>query len=75
VSKPLQIRNVPDHVLDALRVKAEGARISLAAYALMVLERDARTPSIADVLAPRGDHAKVTKQQIVDAVRAERDSH
>jgi plasmid stability protein len=72
---PIQIRNVPEQVLDALRVKAKGARLSLAAYALTVLERDARTQAIPQVLGPPREKAKVTKQQIVDALRAERASH
>jgi len=50
---PIQIRNVPERVLDALGVKAKGARLSLAAYAPTVLERDARTPAIPEVLGRR----------------------
>jgi hypothetical protein len=51
MAKPLQIREVPEPVHDALRRKAERAGLSLSAYALRVLERDARQPSMEDVLA------------------------
>ena len=73
MGKPLQIREVPDDVHEALRAKAERAGLSLAAYARRVLERDARRPSLAEALATGGGHAPDwTTEEIVAAVRAER---
>ncbi len=73
MSRPLQIREVPDDIVDALKAKAEKEHLSLAAYALRVLERDAVTPSLADVLARPPRRSSITREQIVDAIRADRD--
>ena len=73
MSRPLQIREVPDDIVDALKAKAEKEHLSLAAYALTVLERDAVTPSLADVLARPPRRSSITRERIVDAIRADRD--
>jgi antitoxin FitA len=75
VSRPLQIREVPDDVLEALKAKAEKQHLSLAAYALRVLERDAVTPTVAEVLARPPKRSSITQEQIVAAVRADREAH
>jgi hypothetical protein len=75
MSRPLQIREVPEDVLAALKQKAEAEHLSLAAYALRVLEREARMPTIADVLSGPGSRAKVSNDEIVALVRADRTSH
>ena len=75
MSRPLQIREVPDEVLDALRQRAEAEHLSLAAYALRILEREAHMPTVADVLGTPGRRARVTKEQIVALVREDREAH
>jgi len=51
MGKPLQIRDVPKPVLDALRERAEERHMSLASYALEVLTRHAQTKTMSEVLA------------------------
>jgi plasmid stability protein len=75
MSRPLQIREVPEDVLAALKERAAAEHLSLAAYALRILERDARTPRVADVLSGPGSRAKVTNDEIIALVRADRESH
>jgi plasmid stability protein len=75
MSTPLQIRAVPDDILDALRAKAAREHISLAAYALRVLERDARMAVVTDVLTPPRTPSAISRKQIVKAVRAIRAGH
>jgi plasmid stability protein len=75
MSRPLQIREVPDDVLDALKERAEAEHVSLAAYALRILEREAHMPTVAEVLGSSGVRANVTKKEIVSLVREDRESH
>lgn len=75
MSRPLQIREVPDDVLAALKERAEAEHLSLAAYALRILEREAHTPTVADVLRGPGSRAKVTRDEIVALVREDRTAH
>jgi plasmid stability protein len=75
MSRPLQIREVPDDVLDALKERAEAEHVSLAAYALRILEREAHMPTVAEVLRSSGVRANVTKKEIVSLVREDRESH
>ena len=72
MSRPLQIRDVPDDVLDALKAKARQEHLSLTAYPLGVLERDARLGVIADVLTPPHKQPAITRKQILKALRADR---
>lgn len=51
VGKPLQIRDVPEPVLDTLRERAEGRNMSLAAYALEVLTRHAESKTMDELFA------------------------
>lgn len=75
MSKPLQIRNVPDDVLDALRRKAQEAGLSLTAYARRVLEREAKRPALAEVLnRPGGLAPGVTAKQLAELIREDRDT-
>ena len=55
--KTLQIRNVPDDVHRALRIRAAAAGVSLSDYALGELERAAERPPVAEVL----QHLEVTE--------------
>jgi plasmid stability protein len=72
--KTLQVRNVPDDVHRALRTRAAAAGISLSDYALEELERAARRPPVADLLArARARAGGAEGTAIVTAVRASRD--
>jgi hypothetical protein len=75
MSRPLQIREVPDEVLAALKEKAEAEHLSLAAYALRILEREAQMPTVAEILRVPGSRARVTKGEIVALVREDREAH
>jgi plasmid stability protein len=71
-TRTILIGNVPDDVHRALSARAAASGMSLSEYALSELERVARRPSVADVLAgarPGGaEHGA-----IVAAVRTGRD--
>jgi plasmid stability protein len=75
MSRPLQIREVPDDVLAALKERAEAEHISLAAYALRILEREAHMPAVAQVLSRPGTRAKVARREIIALVREDREGH
>lgn len=51
MSTPLQIRNMPDEALDALRERAAKRQLSLAAYAREVLVREAARATMDETLA------------------------
>ena len=72
---PLQIREVPDDVLRALKARAEAEHLSLAAYALRILEREAQMPTVEEVLRGPGSRAKATTGEIVALVREDREGH
>jgi plasmid stability protein len=68
------VRNVPDDVHRALRARAAAAGVSLSDFALGELERAARRPPVADVLARAGSRpGGVTTDAIVSAIRVGRD--
>jgi plasmid stability protein len=72
--KTIQIRNVPDDVHRELRIRATAAGSSLSDYLLEELERVARRPPVADVLARASTRAgRVDIDDIVAAVRDGRD--
>jgi len=70
MAKPLQIRNVPEPVLESLRERAHEVHMSLSAYALEVLTQHVATKSMGQVLAgPRLGHGKpLSNRQIVDLI-------
>ena len=51
MTTPLQIRNMPDEALDALRERAAKRQLSLAAYAREVLVREAARATMEETLA------------------------
>lgn len=51
MTTPLQIRNMPDEALDALRERAAKRHLSLAAYAREVLVREAARATMEETLA------------------------
>lgn len=72
--KTIQVRNVPDDVHRELRARAAAAGISLSDLALAELERVARHPPVADVLArARLRAGGADAAAIVAAVRAARE--
>lgn len=72
--KTIQIRNVPDDVHRSLRTRAAAAGVSLSEFALGELERVARHPPVADLLArARSRSGGASADSIVSAVRTGRD--
>jgi plasmid stability protein len=79
----IQIRNVPEDVHRAYRVRAAAAGMSLQEYLLDELTANAGTKSPAEVMAEieeeiaRGEFVGVTcsPQEIVDIIREDRESH
>jgi hypothetical protein len=74
VSMPsIQIRNVPEDVHRTLRVRAAEAGMSLSEYLLDRISRDARRPTVAEVIERAGRRSGgASVEQIVEAVRAGR---
>jgi plasmid stability protein len=70
VGRPLQIRNVPEPVLETLRDRADEVHMSLAAYVLEVLTLHVATKSMNQVLAgPRLRHGRpLGNREIKDLV-------
>ncbi len=70
MSTPLQIRNMPDEALEALRERAAKRHLSLAAYAREVLVREAARATMEEtltgprVIAGRRLRARQLKQLI-----------
>ncbi len=72
--KTIQVRNVPDEVHRELRARAAAAGVSLSDFALGELERAARRPPVADLLArARSRAGGAATGAIVTAVRSGRD--
>ncbi len=72
--KTIQVRNVPDEVHRTLRTRAACAGVSLSDFALGELERVARRPPVADLLArARARSGGADSEAIVAAIRAGRD--
>jgi plasmid stability protein len=74
MATPLQIRNMPDDALDALRERAARRHLSLAAYAREVLVREAARATMDDTLAgPRlVAGRRLTARQIRQMIRSGR---
>jgi plasmid stability protein len=70
VGRPLQIRNVPEPVLETLRERADEVHMSLAAYVLEVLTEHVATKSMNQLLArPRLRHGKpLANREIHDLI-------
>lgn len=70
VGRPLQIRNVPEPVLETLRERADEVHMSLAAYVLEVLTEHVATKSMKQFLAgPRLRHGKpLANREIQDLI-------
>jgi len=73
----LQVRDMPEDTLRALKVRAAEQGLSLTAYVRGQLEELARRPTNADVaraLAARRRDAGPTLEQIVDDIRRTREA-
>ena len=73
VATPLQIRNMPDEALEALRERAARRHLSLAAYARQVLVREASRATMEETLAgPRVIAGRrLTARQLKQLIRAD----
>jgi plasmid stability protein len=74
VTTPLQIRNMPDEALEALRERAARRQLSLSAYAREVLVREAARATMEETLAaPRVIAGRrLTARQLKQLIRAGR---
>jgi hypothetical protein len=64
----IQVRHVPHHVHERLRRRAEAEHVSLSAYVLRVLERDAQRPSTGEWLASLGEREPVRDVNVTAAL-------
>jgi plasmid stability protein len=72
---PLQIRAVPSDVIETLKRRAAAENRSLSAYVLRILEIEARSPTLAEVLLdPERPRADITTEEIVELIREGRES-
>jgi len=71
VTTPLQIRNMPDEALEALRERAARRQLSLAAYAREVLVREAARATMEETLTgPRViGGRRLTARQLKQLIR------
>lgn len=70
MGKPLQIRDVPDEVLNALRVRAAAEGLSLSAYVLRLVSDHAARPTVRDVLnRPRTGWSRGTRGDVLRAIQ------
>jgi len=73
----LQVRNLPDEVHAKLKARAAEARMSLSDYVAVQLAKLVEYRSNAEVVAAyRQRHPEIamTRDDVVDAIRAERDA-
>jgi hypothetical protein len=71
MGKPLQIRDVPEPVLDTLRERADQRHMSLASYALEVLTRHTQSKTMGEVLAgPRLRKGRALENEDIVALLA-----
>ncbi|WP_239310339.1 MULTISPECIES: antitoxin [unclassified Frankia] len=66
----ITIRDVPDLTLEALKLKAAQTGRSLQAYLLDLVTRDARTPTLAEMMArlDRETHTDLATSDILAAI-------
>jgi len=71
----ITIRDVPDPTLEALKLKAAQSGRSLQAYLLDLVNRDASTPSLAEMMArlDRETHSEIATADILDAIDGARE--
>lgn len=71
----ITIRDVPDTALEALKVKAAQTGRSLQAYLLDLVTRDARTPTLAEMMTrlDRETRTEVATEDILVTIDADRE--
>ena len=75
MSKMVQIRNVPDDLHRALKVRAAQAGLTLSEFLLREMDKVAKRPALEDVLAAiKSDGPVRPREDSAAAVRAERRS-
>lgn len=75
MSKMIQLRNVPDDIHRALKIKATEAGMSLSDFLIREVTHIARRPSLEEVFARIKQHDPVIlSEDSAVAVRAERES-
>jgi hypothetical protein len=75
MSKMIQIRNVPDDLHRALKMRAAAAGMNLSDYIKRELDRKSRKSTIKEIGARasgRSDNSTLTTQDIVDIIREAR---
>ena len=74
MAKMIQLRNVPDELHRKLKERAAKARMSLSAYLLAQIERDAEMPTMEEVLERLASRTPVKLDRpAADIIREERD--
>jgi hypothetical protein len=71
----IQIRRVPPDLHERLRRKAEEAHVSLSAYVLRLLEREAGRPSTDEWIASLADREPVRDVDLTDLLDEQRRAH
>ena len=69
----LQIKNIPPHLHQALRERAELENMTMSDYVIDILQRDLDLPSPRQWLASLRDRQLVTTDEVVPALDAARD--
>ena len=75
MSKMIQIRNVPDDLHRALKMRAAAAGMNLSDYIKRELDRKSRKSTIKEIGARahgRSDNSTLTTQDVVDIIREAR---
>lgn len=75
MSTPLQLRNVPDEAREVFKRRAAERRMSMNAYLVDLLVREASQPTLEEVLARAAARPESLGLSSADAVRADRDEH
>lgn len=74
MGKPLQIRDVPDELLQVLRIRAAEEGSSVSGYVLRLLQEHALRPTIREVMnRPRTGWSRATQEDLLSAIREGRE--
>lgn len=67
-NRSLFVREVPEEVHAALRVRAAAEGMSVSAYVLRLLTGETSTPTVAEVFARRREPVRLTNEDILSAI-------
>lgn len=74
MGKPLQIRDVPDELLQVLRIRAAEEGSSVSGYVLRLLQEHALRRTIREVMnRPRTGWSRATQEDLLSAIREGRE--